>query len=355
METVDATDPGQHEEEAWTASSLTRAPGPIARNAISVLQSFKTAIGTLRYKTELSDEQRDLLPKLQDELTRFKLWSGSLATHQTGSTSLDYRLREAPHLLEQVNYLLDDARQPLQDLCSLANPTTVTDQPAFLEDDEGFTDSESETDDTSPEARLLVLCADIAEAIDCLLRLSVAIANPALHERFCKLGEGPDISYREPHDIAYVTDKFPKADAKLAEMLGKAITRRRQFFRYRKSHHERLAHGLEDKTIASSLLEHWKLQTDVNLRNAIIDEDARSDTAMTQTSYATSAGFLLDASDERILEPPPPLRVPPLPKEAEQGCFSCPFCYEIISVTTRAAWKLPLSIPDNLLSSNTII
>ena len=351
METLDAPDSGQQE--------LPRAPGPgpIARNAIGVLQSFKAAIATLNYKTDLSDQQIQLLPKLQDELTRFKLWSGNLAAHQTGPISLDYRLREAPHLLDQVNYLLEDTRHSLHDLLPLINPATVTEQSVSAVDDDSdsFTDSEPDNDNT-PETRLSVLCLDIGEAVDCLLRLSVAIANPAPHERFRKLGEGPDISYREPHDIAYVTDKIPKMDPKLAEVLGRAITRRRQFFQYRKAHHDKLAQGLEEpmvnemaddenrtqivsKTIASSLPEQWKGQTDVDLQNVVIDEDARSDTVMTQTSYATSAGFPLDASDERILEPPPPLRVPPLPTDAERGYFSCPFCYRMISVTTRAGWK----------------
>ncbi|KAK4236283.1 hypothetical protein C8A03DRAFT_17048 [Achaetomium macrosporum] len=312
------------------------------------------------------------LPPFKNEMTRFKMWVGNLGAHQGGRTSLDYRLREAPHLREQVLYLLRDASESLEDtlatirqLASVRSPQarsediTEKEQTEAAEKDmDGRSEdslTESDVDEPSPEMRISRLYADIREITDCLLRLSVAIANPAPHERFRKFG-AEDISYREPHDIAYVRDKFPRMNPEMATMLGKAITRRRQFFRYRQAHHEKLAAGLEEssvleptaeeergapterfsETIASTLPEHIKAMTDPDLRNDVIDEDNRSDTAASVTSYATSAGFVAGEADIA-----PPLRVPgdPLRPGAMFGKFECPYCHRIISASTRAAWK----------------
>jgi hypothetical protein len=271
-------------------------------------------------------------------------------------------LREAPHLQEQVVYLLKDLSQSLKDALSMACDDTIETQPQALDDGQRSEDSFTDSDDEQgpPKSGLAGISVDIEEAIDCLLRLSVAIANPAPHERVRVRGAGPleDVSFRETYDIGYVRDKFPRMDSGLAQVLGRAITRRRQFFKYREAHHARLSAGLETvahdgingaedtarteivpKTVASSLPEHLKTLTNVDLATGLLDEDNASETGLSQTSYATSAGFLAGDIDGQPMKPPPPLKVPPLPKGAERGSFECPFCYRMVSATTRAAWK----------------
>ncbi|RTE73517.1 hypothetical protein BHE90_012056 [Fusarium euwallaceae] len=339
--------------------------GAIAHNVHNVLSAFRNVGASLKQGAKFPDDQgksEDLLSLLstfENEITRFKMWAGNLAAHQSGPASLDHRLREAPHVKEQVVYLLCDISESLKDVVALIlhenspkGTKDIQDEPPPLQESAGqdseddFTDSDLDDDeDVSLETRLSSLCADISEATDCLLRLSVAIANPAPHERFRKLGAGPseDVSFYEAHDIRYVRDKFPKADKALPDVLGKFITRRRQFFKYREAHHAKLAAGLDQeaqkdttrteivpKTVASSLPEHFK-------GTAVIDEDNRSDTAISETSYATSAGFLMQEDGQ--MKPAPPLKVPPPPPEAEKGAFECPFCYRMISASTRRAWK----------------
>lgn len=329
-------------------------PGAISRNVQAVLRSFQSVVGAL--------DDLDQNDSIENESTRFKMWAGNLGAHQSGPASLDYRLREAPHIHEQVLYLLRDLTQSLQDTLELAKPEGrvkaldehVVDQSS---EDDDFTDSED--DDISLETRLATLCADVKESIDCLLRLSVAIANPAPHERVRTVGLAgalEDVSFREVYDIGYVRDKFPAMSSELSTVLGKAITRRRQFFKYREAHHAKLASGLgtatqEDtsrtevvpNTVASSLPDFMKAAKDVNLTTSVdvLNEDNRSDAAMSQTSYATSAGFLAEGLEGQAqhLKPPPPLRVPPLPAASERGFFECPFCYRMVSASTRAAWK----------------
>ena len=343
-------------------------PGAIAHNVHIVLRYFQNLIGFLADAHHGSNNPHQTgtqpRPKFDDAFTRFKMWAGNLGAHQSGRASLDYRLREAPHLQEQVIYLLEDLSQSLQDAVTVPVNPEVQLEPSELGEhqsphassqdvldqssEDGFTDSED--GDISSEGSLAGLLVDIEEAIDCLLRLSVAIARPAPHERARLLGASllEDISFRETFDIGYVRDKFPNMSTELAGILGKAVTRRRQFFKYREAHHAKLASGLDTrvygdtsrteivpKTVASSLPEYLKTRT------GVLDEDNQSDEAMSQTSYATSAGFLPAAADldGQTQKPPPPLRVPPLPAAAERGVFECPFCYRMISASTRAAWK----------------
>lgn len=45
---------------------------------------------------------------LQDEFGRFRVWSGNLGVLQKGHSSLDYRLRDAPLLSNEVSKLLKE-------------------------------------------------------------------------------------------------------------------------------------------------------------------------------------------------------------------------------------------------------
>lgn len=372
--------------------------GAIARNVRGVLWSFRSLLLSLNEQGDVEDRPQDSLqddsggpyvpkppPRFEDESTRFKMWAGNLGAHQSGRASLDYRLREAPHLHDQVIYLLEDLSQSLQDALQMVNsesepepetepetrpmgaadgnkhrtPSLQSDDGLDQSSEDSFTDSVD--NDVPFKDRLTGLYVDVKEAIDCLLRLSVAIANPVPHERVRILGVGPreDISFRETYDIGYVQDKFPAISAELATYLGKALTRRRQFFKYREAHRARLASGLDmdwettehgdtsrtevvPKTVASPLPEHLKTLKDVDPRTNLFDQDNRSDAGISQTSYATSAEFLasdLDGGQARHMKPPPPLRVPPRPAGPEHQTFECPFCYRIVFASTRAAWK----------------
>jgi hypothetical protein len=44
--------------------------------------------------------------EIVDEFDRFKGWAGNIAAHRKGRRSLEYRLRDAPHLKEETRHLL---------------------------------------------------------------------------------------------------------------------------------------------------------------------------------------------------------------------------------------------------------
>jgi hypothetical protein len=79
-------------------------------------------------------------------------------------------------------------------------------------------------------------------------------------------------------------------------------------------------------TIASSLPDKLKLSAvDVSM---LRDDDNQSEGGFTATSFSTSV------ADTAAL------RIPPLPHNTDYDThFECPFCYDIIIVKNRSAWK----------------
>jgi hypothetical protein len=278
-----------------------------------------------------------LAHQMADEQSRFKVWSGNIGAHRIGMSSLDYRLRDASHVKSQVINLLKDLVGLVEDASAIVKGEQVPwDQ--LLPDYE-------ESADTSPydgflDTELDQIALDMADVVNCLLRLTVTIRNPAPHDRYVKT-KCAEASHFEPFDIQHVQSKFDRIEPWLAERLGKAISRRRQYLKYRQSHHEKLAYGLgpydlgaddarEAETVASSIPSHLKdgggSSSQIQAALTVIRDDS-SDTGMSETSYATS----IASSDK--------LTIPPLPKEALFGPFQCCVCYMMIVIKDRAAWK----------------
>jgi hypothetical protein len=207
-------------------------------------------------------------------------------------------------------------------------------------------------DDIDVDTETLEITADVGDVIGCLLRLSISIRNPAPHDHFMS-SKATDTSYFEDYDVAHVKAKFPLVvDDALACRLGTAISRRRQYFKYREIHRQKLGEGLMNKdsklsqagvqsTIASSIPAALKAEKTGNPSFGRLDEDESSNSGASQTSYATSG----PASGR--------LKMPPLPEQASQGPYECPYCYMIISVNTTAQWKYvySLSFPGLLKAS----
>ncbi|ORY13202.1 hypothetical protein BCR34DRAFT_276309 [Clohesyomyces aquaticus] len=279
---------------------------------------------------------------LNDELGRFRLWCANMAAHKKGRSSLEYKLREASHIRERVLELLRNLETVLQEVTEI-----VTGKRIPWED---LSDSESEfsNDDAvsgHPDTtELKQLLSNTAEITTCLMRLSMAIRNPAPHDQFKESGL-VDTSHFEAFDIDHVRGKFPKAEEWFTVRLGKAISRRRQYLQYRDGHRKRLGQGLEtietapssdeaatttisqdkiESTVASSI----PLALKATESRIGLAEDECYEDILSQTSYASTSD-----NSER-------LRPPPVPKQARDGNpFECPVCFRIIAVRQVAAWQ----------------
>ncbi|KAI1317442.1 hypothetical protein F5Y16DRAFT_392754 [Xylariaceae sp. FL0255] len=321
----------------------------ISDHVVQCLQHFQAILaGSGHYPLDEAARQ-----SLLNEFARFKLWSGNIGAHRKGRSSLDGRLRDASHLRDLVNNLLTDLQGSLNDLgeidfdrdsndsassSQLTGPNLEDLTPSASQDvSEMILTERCDGDNTDSEA--LEITADIGDIIGCLLRLSISIRNPAPHDHFMT-SKATDTSYFEEYDVEHVKSKLSHVDSTLACRLGKAISQRRQYFKYRETHRQKLGEGLiphipkapgseagVQSTIASSIPLALKDEKSCNPSFSRLDEDEISNSGASQTSYATSG----PASGR--------LKMPSLPEEASQGPFECPFCYMIISVTTTIQWK----------------
>ncbi|KAK0667758.1 hypothetical protein QBC41DRAFT_323143 [Cercophora samala] len=321
----------------------------ISEHVFTSLQGFQSLLASIEGSSQIDDTGRmgDRLPGLscqtvQNELARLKVWAGNIGAHRSDRTSLDYRLRDASNIRNQVVMLLVDLSESLNDAMSIYKGERIPwdqEEPSDQDSDDHDDNDALMAGLARPEGftELSQISSDITETISCLFRLTVSIQNPAPHDRF-KARNWVDTSHFEESDISHVRDKFPSCPPEISQRLGKAISRRRQYFKYRELHHQKMTYGLDGNvendegaptTIASSIPK--QLGTTTVLRpsdcdNSVLDEDSMSLAAWTDTTFG---GSLIDGKRPRI---------PALPEAAIDGPFECPFCYMMISASTSRAW-----------------
>ncbi len=302
------------------------------RNISKIVTNCVKTFEALILKESAWNEGEIHIFEVQNELHRFKVWAGNIRAHQAGRSSLDYRLRDASHLKTQVLRLLQSLSRMFEDAASIVRGERL---PWDKLPNEDASDDDEFYLSTTPNTELGQILRNITDINTCLLGLSISIRNPAPHDRFRALNSS-DAGHYEPYDIEHVQAKFPNIDREISERLGKAISRRRQYFKYREAHRDALSYGIDSddsnktwtiprSTIASSIPE--ALKGDEAFDLTLIDDDVVSETGLSQTSYASST----NAPDQ--------LRVPPLPAGAKNGPFECPFCYTIIIARSKSAWQ----------------
>ena len=205
---------------------------------------------------------------------------------------------------------------------------------------------------------------DIQQAVDCLYRASMDLQRQKTINRYDKCSD-IDTSFFEPFDINYTRQRFPTAREFLLQRLGKAISKRRQWLKYREEHALKLGQFLDPadslRDLASILSEttattfevptvaierHRSSEGDLlsGESNSLGAQTTVSDlastpnlaslrrarsisTIATETTYATTLG------DEGRL------RMPDIPEEGlDARPFECPYCHHIVSVPTTHAW-----------------
>jgi hypothetical protein len=285
---------------------------------------------------DLETDAQETPSSLIDELGRFRVWVGNISAHRTflSRRSLEYRLRDSSNLRSTVVGLLRDLLQLLQNVHSAITsgegsvPNNGVETEGLEEEDLELSDSDSD-DEASALDRTI---EEIHEVINCLLRFSMALRNPARHDQLKRSG-AISTAHFEPYDIDHVRHKFPLSAFFLHQRLGKAISRHRQYFKYRSEHRAKLARGMDDfdddatfhltSTVATSLY-----QTDALNHN--LRDDMDDDTA----SMYTATSFAPTTIGEGTLRPPP------LPEKGyDKEPFECPICFSIVSVENERSWR----------------
>jgi hypothetical protein len=179
-----------------------------------------------------------------------------------------------------------------------------------------------------------------------LMKLSIVIRSSATRDDYLKAASRYK-TWNPYADIGHVREKYgyaKRSDDWLLERLGRAITRRRQFLKYRVEHNDKMA-GMWDEdgekrekpetTIAST-----KATTFIGNENVLQNvQPAGSDAGNSfgsQTSYEATV-FGLDGAPTMLTVPPPPKFAFPDVRFEYGEPFQCPYCFTEQVVKNKSA------------------
>ena len=235
-------------------------------------------------------------------------------------------------LIRKVSSIISGSRSPFEEASSLESRSSDEEE----RDDPVL--GQVQPSSTGTEVEQLVL--GIEKIIANLFKLSTMIRKGNVHHDRLEKSSKIDVSHYEPYDIQHTKTKFPEANETLMDRLGKANSRRRQYLKYRETHHEMLAkpstaleydsehrEGVSRPVSIGQSTEASTFMADKAPEPFNLESDENS-VAGTNTSYATSI-----SSEEQ-------LRVPPIPISARDGLdFECPYCYTICRLNGSEDWQ----------------
>ncbi|KAF1839078.1 hypothetical protein BDW02DRAFT_585440 [Decorospora gaudefroyi] len=219
---------------------------------------------------------------LEDEVGRFRVWSGNLGALQKGHSSLDYRLRDSPLLSNNALKLLEELADNVNEAYAIISgarlPYEAQPKSEELEDneDDGSFFSENEDEDDAGEARseLKMRFEEMVDIVDNLYKLGVRIRTPTIRSRSFKavsyapkdpetgidvLGAYAAFDLQHVQELLshlrqpYLTDGQDGQDF-LTVRLSAAVTLRRRHFKYWKRHRDKLgAAATHDEPLSTVL------------------------------------------------------------------------------------------------------
>lgn len=348
-----------------------------SRECIQIFKELRAALTD----SETASKAGITLTDCDDQLEKFKSWANNLGALQRTSapSSLDQRLKLAPTISKQILQLLEDLKEAISDgvfyafqahatrsyLTEIAVAIALGESPnrqiivgcAISENGSSVegTTFESETED------LFELAKDL---ISSLFRISILIRDATPRDRYAKAVSDRSDPFLPVADINHVFDKFPKLRPEKMEWLqlrlGKANSLRRQYLRYFREHHIRLA-GDEDEEEQTTMLQtnnatshsgkssahprvsvedgeqSSKLQSTLftkasTLAATKLDDTEASDDAISQaSSWATSFDSNLDEDEPHVFQ------LAELPHLKNR--FECPYCWTFQHFSDEKAWR----------------
>lgn len=170
---------------------------------------------------------------VEDGSSRYRIWASNLGSMhpETDRRSADYRLREAPEVINRILELLEELTEINTEMSEILSGERVNRQI-------------SSEDADSSQDELSELHLSVGDIITSLFKVSMLVKKATKRDRYAKAASAKVDPFLEEFDIRHVADKYPKVRAQdwLLERLGKAITQRRQYLRYCRDHKNRIAH-----------------------------------------------------------------------------------------------------------------
>jgi hypothetical protein len=132
----------------------------ISSIVVSCLEELKAIISSGNLKVYSAEVPQALW---QDELGRLRVWAANIGAHQTGQSSLDYRLRDASHIKEQTLRVLRRLQRLIQDLQDAIRSESVS---------EDLSDSDGEGGEKS---EMQIIYQDLHDTIGHLFQAKVSL------------------------------------------------------------------------------------------------------------------------------------------------------------------------------------
>lgn len=325
---------------------------------------------------------------MRDLYERFIVWAASLGALQKGHASLDSRISdddltsEVLRLLRRLKFFASECLYPLEcrycgliwlvspildgsreQLTWVSEPLSAT--PSSTEcfgdlGDGSLLDYSSDGDDNHAESTKAEvvnesndICMSIDVAITSLMRLSMQVHLSTKRGKFarCPLTSTHDV---EP-DINHMREIFPWASSNqpFVRKMGRANSQRRVWLLYRRSHNDKLSldkisthivpttqvQGGPTSMDLTTIEESFPSPTDTKattfqfqLQRAGTSYHAVAQSEYPETFFGKSS---LAAEDEpEVLIPRSPVGV------ASGRPFQCPYCHEIVEISSKNAWLL---------------
>jgi hypothetical protein len=236
---------------------------------------------------------------------------------------LDYRLRDASHIKDQILSLLGRVKELLLDL------TEVLEEDADAETQYPYAGAESpddypEYDDSITEVQQIH--QGLLETITQLYQMSMMIRQPVHHDRLFgtrRVDAEPFVFWAGNH----VSNKYPHADEILINRLSFMMARQKAILQYRERHHAKRSQGVDPKSMESTMPPGTIVNDAYKETNQ--PGDTASDSGASEASYS---GTLFEGVDGET-------RIPPMPENGRgKSPFRCPYCFYNISVRDEQAW-----------------
>ncbi len=260
--------------------------------------------------------------QLRHQKSRFHIWSATVGARDIGTTSLEYKLRDASDIRGSVLNTMDDLAQLLQDLIDIVKGEVVPwDQVPGEEN--GTVDGEA------PVTELEQITLHIKEVVESLWGLSAAIQHPAPHDFNTFLAANTLVN--EMNDLSHVRESYPKLLHWQAEKLAGALLRARQYLRYRSASPTKPA------------LDVSQGQDRTGKRKVPSTSESPRSRASTLGNPSLSQSDRLAEPQETLLQSDAPSAgqrcMPQLPREASFGPFECPMCCCVVFLQDEIKWK----------------
>ncbi|CAI7578920.1 unnamed protein product [Penicillium bialowiezense] len=284
----------------------------------TTIQDILKHLGYTIASQSLEKYQAEVVPDLWlNELGRLRVWTANLEAHRTGQSSLDFRLREASHLKDQILRVLGRLQRTIQDLEALLHEHGPHEEYLSSSDDD------SDDDKKDDQTEIQKIYHALHDTISILFDNAVAIRRPAHHDRLL----GPSRLHSaqfEVWDRKHVADMFPDLDSDIANRLSLAISERRAILKYRELRHTNVTEELDpDEHVGLS----ETVATELVTKPAEDDDGSQSITS--QTSHAKTITTLLRKG----------MVIPCPPEGSLSGTpFECPCCFLLIKVNNRQSW-----------------